>query len=359
MDIKLFSLCKQEPGEITAEQKNILDCVKNFFPDSKGFAHFTSQKRMLVAVSQSLRAADIVLIAVQHSMYNATKRLLSAALDLKLEPNAEIKDKLSLLLNNGKIKQAAFDANSVFPSGAEVFPTSVGLTAGFAITSGGQHIIYMPIEGEIVPEIVFGSLYDYFAAISDPYVASSAIQQRHSLIAERTIKKLSEKYVRVAVTKENCGSLIQTFAPDKRAFKNCFVIDDKLENRADQNIKSYYIDAARKIREDHHAQFGAAISNTFSESNEVFAYITIADESGTNVIKIFAEDGETPTELIKVCIDKLMLMLYDYNKLAFSSAGSVTEEASDKKLRKLLASIAGAAIGASAIIGTVIALILN
>ena len=68
MDIKLFSLCNQEAPEAEEGKKAILDCVKCFFPECGGFSHFTSQKRMLVAISQSLLAADIVLVAVQSTM---------------------------------------------------------------------------------------------------------------------------------------------------------------------------------------------------------------------------------------------------------------------------------------------------
>ena len=67
MDIKLFSLCNQDSQEAEKGKEYILGCVKDYFPECGDFNEFTSQKRMLVAISQSLLAADIVLVAVQRS----------------------------------------------------------------------------------------------------------------------------------------------------------------------------------------------------------------------------------------------------------------------------------------------------
>ena len=88
MDVKLFSLCKQDLPEAQTGKAMILECVKSFFPECEDFTAFASQKRMLLAVSQSLRAADVVIVAVQGNMYNATKRRLTAALDMKTAKKA-------------------------------------------------------------------------------------------------------------------------------------------------------------------------------------------------------------------------------------------------------------------------------
>ena len=108
MDIKLFSLCNQDSQEAEKGKEFILKCVKDFFPECNGFAEFTSQKRMLVAISQSLLAADIVLVAVQSAMYNATKRMLCAALDTKTAENGEVSAVLSSRPDAKKMKQNFF-----------------------------------------------------------------------------------------------------------------------------------------------------------------------------------------------------------------------------------------------------------
>ena len=198
MDVKLFSLCKQELSETQEGKKYILECVKSFFPDCEGFSAFTSQKRMLLAISQSLRAADVVIIAVQGNMYNATKRLLSAALDLKTAKSDEVANELKPLLETSKIKQNVFDNNICFPSGAEIMPTESYLNCGFALSSGGQHIIYLPIEAPRSDEVVFGSLYDYLAEICEENRNDFAFGRRHAGIMRRTADSLDSEAVKVA-----------------------------------------------------------------------------------------------------------------------------------------------------------------
>ena len=115
MDVKLFSLCDTESPTVESGIKCIFDCVKNFFSGCVSFSEFTSQKRMLLAISQSLLAADIVIVAVQGNMYNSTKRLLCSALDIKLEKNARLSAKLGVYLQSGKMKKGAFEGNISFP----------------------------------------------------------------------------------------------------------------------------------------------------------------------------------------------------------------------------------------------------
>ena len=158
MDIKLFSLCNQASAEAEDGQNHILQCVKDFFPECNGFSEFTSQKRMLVAISQSLLAADIVLVAVKSTMYNTTKKLLCAALDMKPVTNGEVASALKNRLDSKKIKENVYNANISYPESATILPTDDYINCGFALTSGGQHIIYMPVEDVKAQEIVLSSL---------------------------------------------------------------------------------------------------------------------------------------------------------------------------------------------------------
>jgi len=358
MDIKLFSLCKQEVPESENGKQCILDCVQSFFPEAEDFAHFTSQKRMLLAVSQSLRAADIVVIAVQSNMYNATKRLLCAALGMKMQVNSEVAEKLSGKLSDGKIKQTTYDANIMLPEGAELLSTDSGLNNGFALTAGGQHLIYLPIDSPMADETVYGSLYDYFQEFGDEYVNAAALERRHSAIIERTLEKFSENSIKVAVYSETMPEFISSRINDKK-LRACIVFDNEVPKKEYNDFEESNASKARHIRDKHHAQYGVVFSKPFrdSETEETFIIVTVADENGTNTITIFAEEDESAKSLYTTAVDKIMLMLYDYNEyMNLADEDSLpTEE--DKLLRKAIAKITGIAIGASAVIGLVIALV--
>lgn len=359
MDIKLFSLCKQEVAASEKGKRCILSCVSEYFAECEGFTAFSSQKRMLLAISQSLRAADVVIVAVQNNMYNATKRLLCSALGLKLEQNEDVADKLNKKLLSGKINQATFDANIMFPTEACIMATDDGLNSGFAIASGGQHIIYLPIEAPKCEETVYGSLYDYLAGIDEVGAAESAMKKRHAEITERTIEKLNESSTKVALHSEIAYDFIAPVT-EKHRLNAGLVFDDEFPEHEAQQLDDFYIYTARDLRDRHHAQYGVVFSKIYmdEENGNKFVIVSIADESGTNVCRFCAENSETDEELFAAAVDKTMLMLYDYSEHTDSEGEEPISE-SDKRLRRSVAIFTAASVGLTAIIGFVTAFIMK
>ena len=354
MDVKLFSLCKQDSPETQKGMKHIVRCVKAFFPECNDVNNFTSQKRMLLAVSQSLRAADVVVIAVQSNMYNATKKLLAGALDLKIAKNRVVANALNDSLEKGKIKQSVFESNIRFPHGATIMPTDNYINCGFILSAGGQHIVYLPLEAPKADEVVYGSMFDFFREISEEN-AEEAFRKRHRFIVRRTLGKLSEDSYAVTFAGGNATDIISNLA-DGLSVKDCFSFSDTPVS--EYSSPDDIIDTARKVRDEQKAQLGIVITPIKADENsERFISVAIADENGTTTFNFFAEDGETDTDLTLNCIDKVMLLLYSHENLTDNSDPADIETKSDKTIRTALFKAASIAVGASAIVSILIALI--
>lgn len=357
MDIKLFSLCKQEVPETEKGKRCIYACVKSLFPESDGFYAYSSQKRMLLAISQSLRAADIVVVAVQNSLYHATKKLLCSALDVELEDNDAIAEKLIGKLGSGEINQATFDANIMFPVDGEIMPTDSGLNSGFAITSGGQHIVYLPIDAPWTEETVYGSLYDYLAPLSE-IDTDEAMKIRHVGIVERTLEKFSEQSIKAAVYNDDRSNYFINDI-DGHMLKNTLVLDNQFPERENQELDDYCVYTARDLRDRHNANYGIVFSKPcVDEAGERFIAVAVADENGTNVIRVFAEPDESDRDLFAVAVDKIMLMLYNYNEMT-NIGSDESLSAADKRLKKAAACLTAVTVGASAVIGVVCSLLIK
>lgn len=357
MDIKLFSLCKQEVPESEKGKKCILDCVKGFFPEVEGFTAFTSQKRMLLAAVQSLQAADIVIIAVQRNMYHTTKRQLCDSLNIELEENETVIDMLSDKVASGKIKQTTFDTNIMIPERAEILPTDSGINNGFTLTEGGQHIIYLPIEAPRAEEVVYGSLYDYLDSIGESSTSEEAMEIRHSAIIERILEKFGENSRKVAV----CSDFMQDFITSHIEEQKSVIFDNDIPEKESSDLKEYYINKARYIRDEHNAQYGIAFSKPVvcEGTEEKCILVAIADDIGANTVKVFAEEGEDDKKLFTSAVDKTLLMLYDYQEFVNSAENDSMPSEEDKLLRKAILKITACGIGASAVIGLITALMIK
>ena len=350
MDIKLFSLCKQEIPQIELGKKHILECVRSFFPSAEGFSAFTSQKRMLLAASQSLRAADIVIIAVQNNMYNATKRLLANALDFRMHKDGDVVSALTPLLETGRIKQTAFDANVVFPQGAEILPTEDMLNCGFVLSAGAQHIIYLPVESPRADEIVYGSLYDFLATLCDTENGKKGINARHKKIIKRTIGKLDEDSVKVAFNASTASQIVEQLVSGFVS-KHCFTFNAK--TNFEEITNETIVALARQTKDEQYSSYGVVFSDIEYDfqSGERILRVAIADDTGTNTYTYTGVDGESDNEFILNCIDKTMLLLYNHEKLSAKSNNAEVTTKDDSALRKSLFYIAAGVLGISTVIG--------
>ena len=356
MDIKLFSLGKQELPESESGKKAVSECVKCFFPDCGGFTAFTSQKRMLLAVSQSLRAADIVIIAVQNNMYNATKRMLSSALGLKTSVNEDVAVALKPLLHSGKIKENVYDSNVRFPVGAEIMMTESALTSGFAISSGAQHIIYLPDSSPRADEVVLGSLYDYLSEICEGMPARAA-ETRHRNIFKKFSEKFIEEKTRVACAGSPAVSLISRYLP--KDDKGYIIADAKFDYAADDN--ETLISKARELLSLKNTQFSVIFGDKAidAETQNEFLPVAIADEAGTSTVKLFKETDESDEEFTSACFDKILLMLCNTNQFTCADSDEDCDTKADKLLRSSLIRLTCAVIGGASAISLIIALIMG
>lgn len=359
MDIKLFSLCNQDSQEAEFGKKRILECVKQYFPDCTGFSEFTSQKRMLVAISRSLLAADIVLVAVQSTMYNTTKRLLASALDMQCVTCPEVADALHINLENKKIKPNVYKANIIYPESAQLLPTKDYLNCGFSLTSGGQHIIYMPVEEEKAQHIVLSSLYDYFAELSEPKVAVNALKRRHTALIAAAVKKLNDGSFKVAVVGNDAADYLTSYLGKRDG--SAFTVDINYELPSDnEDIKALAISAAGNVRESNHADFGAYISDPFDDNGTLCEYIAIANEEGTQTFKLSAEGDENGKQLSKVCVEKLLMLLCSYESIGnVDNEETLAEKQANGKLKDILAIAVSAAVLAASLGGFIAALIMR
>ena len=355
MDIKLFSLSKQELPDSEAGKRTILECVKCFFPDCGGFTSFTSQKRMLLAVSQSLRAADVVIIAVQNNMYNATKRMLSSALGIKPEVNEDVAVALKPLLHSGRIKENVYDVNVRFPAGAEVMLTESALTSGFALSSGSQHIIYLPADAPRADEAVLGSLYDYLGEICDG-INSRAAETRRRTIYNRFEEKFNEEKIRIAFAGEPAVGYITKYLP--KDDKGYVIADGKYDCSAEDN--EALIGKARELLSLKNTQYSVIFGEKAidAETQNEFLPVAVADETGTSIVKLFREEVEGDGEFFSACFDKLLLMLCSLKQFTPSDDEDCDTKA-DKLLRRSLIKLTCAVIGGASAISLIIALIMG
>ncbi len=361
MNIKLFSLIKGDASVFANSKKLISDCANVFDSDNVKFSNFASPKRMFVAISQALRSADCIIIAVQNQSYNSIKKMLCSAFDVETQQIEEIYVNLLPMFEKGQITKNALINNSLFPAGSQIFPTDNLVSCGFEISSGAQSIVVMPLDSVKTSEIVFGSLYKYLGEKAGVEETPDLQKLKLLRLTERLFTTLSKTKSTVAFSPVNGIDIIEECTSLVDKDKTVFRFAQNAESRApSQPVKDYLASCAQKTRIETKSDYAVAVSSAFSgnEDDSIFIYCAVADKNETIVTKIFADDNENAKDLVVTGVE-----------YALKNAGNViitkNEELHSKsakagiRLRQNIVTITAFAIGGSAAVCALLALLLG
>ncbi len=362
MNIKLFSLAKGEPALFANDKKLISDCANIFTSEQVKFSNFVSPKRMFLAVSQALRSADCIIIGVQSQLYNSIKKTLCSALEIETEQKEYIYSELVTLFEKGRISDAALINNSTFPVKANIFATNDMLCCGYAISSGSQSIVVLPLDSIRTSDVVFGSLYKYLSQEAQIEQAAELAKIRRFRATERLVSLLNKSKTSLAVANLNGVDLIRESVDFVSENNTAFRFGNDIETRSPmQPVKDYMALSAQNTRVETKSDYAIGVSSVFAESNNednMFIYIAVADKNETVVTKIFATDEENSDELICVGVQNAIQLAGNHIVEKMNALNSKSAKAS-KKLRQNLITAIAFAIGGSTALCAILALLLG
>ena len=361
MNITFFSVAKGNDPLLSDCKKTISECVNAFSGQTVKIKNFSSPKRMLVAASQALRSTDVVVIAVQTSMYNTVKKMVCSSLDLKMEQNVEIYDRLYPLYDKGFLSESALIGNSSFPSNANVFPTLDLKCCGFSVVAGAQSIVVLPLDYVKTAETVFGGLYAFLADFAGITNKNDVTRFKRAAMMMRVVSLLRQTDSKLVFLPLGGKELIEeNIAIADGENKYVSFSAKPAARKVNQPAKEYIVSSVQNARIENQVDFACTVSSAFvrNKDNTVFVMYSVCDENDTVITKIFANDGETPKDVSAAAVENMLVL-----------AGSkimkrITEERqrnnkSDKVFRKTLALISAASVAVAAAAGTLLALLLD
>lgn len=360
MNIKLFSLAKGEPSVFADSKKLISDCANVFTADSEKFSNFSSPKRLFIAVSQALRCADCVIIAVQSQSYNSIKKMLCSALQIKTEQKEEVYLHLLPLSEKGKISSTALENNSVFPVKSQIFATDDFQCCGYAVTSGGQSIVVVPLDKIKTANVVFGGLYGYLSEQAGFEETSDLTKIQRLRLTERLDTLLKKSNSTLAVANLNGVNFIEESINYVTENNVSFNFGNNLETRTpNQAVKDYLVSCVQKTRVDTKSDYALGVSSAFEDNGgSVFIYCAVADKNETVVTKLYANENETARDLVHVGVHKALELAGNCVAQKADANNSKSAKLS-QKLRQNLIAVISVAVGGSAVIGTIMAFLLG
>ena len=131
--------------------------------------------------------------------------------------------------------------------------------------------------------------------------------------------------------------------------------------QSSQSVKEYITAAAQAEREKSGCDYAGVVSSAFASNTDdsVFIFYAVADKENTHVIKLYANEDENPKALTAYAVERMFETAGDTVITKFNEKESAKPTQADRNLRQKISAITAFAIGGSAAICAVLALILG
>ena len=278
--------------------------------------------------------SDVIVAAADEGSFLEQKWNMLKALGLKSEICPAV---ASVIRAELSAPDTSMKAHALMPKDAAVFLTSDGLYSGFAVQSGKQTLLYLPLSGSRMDEIVENGVEPYFAdriAAAAPK-AETRVEETpeppdEKPQAERptidipdnnerfdeTARLLSERDLTVAFASTETNVFIQNGVRSNPLFGESFIPAAVQDDPASRDSRTERIAClADAARQEIGTTLGAAISNIYSlgmDSKELFLYVALSDGTDANVRKITGQPGLSTGDLVSLATNELYTMLQDY-----------------------------------------------
>ena len=315
-------LLKKEGESIPVKQKiKVIGNLNNFADNDISFEEHTTLKGLFGSLTKALKESEFIVIAVSSDIYNKTKIKLMAALSLKTAEDGELVNKLSSL----GLDEDAVRNNALMPENADIFYSADGVCSGFAVKKGKQQIAVIPLDDNYTDTVIKRGLVPYLTGGSAPKPAPAPKEEakeetgeskpeynftdNEKAVAVRTLNILRENDIKIAVNGNANSNVLRSIGENLEDFNDYFTFTPHIEDRGDYNVTDYTAQMARSAKGLSNADFGACISDIFSNDECDYICISVATDKSALVRKLYKEENETDDRFIAGAAEELFALI--------------------------------------------------
>lgn len=286
--------------------------AKLYFPSAKVLEH-NSKTQFNRDLSYSLSSCDITVIGVETRLFNSTKMSLFNATGIDTYRNPSIAQKLLPGFKNGKLSEKSYHAHTEFAKNSTVFETENGSFSGFVISEYDQHILFLPLEPKLIRPMLDNYVREFFKSFADAETKEKADRILRSDMLKKIESKLSKNGQTISFGERNSPAILKALGDINNDNETILTSNFKRPLEKNESINKYIADIALECMVDKNSHFGTAISRIYlnKETNLPFVLVAAANHNGAKVIRICADETDTPAALISSAQDALLRLVLE------------------------------------------------
>ena len=319
--VELLAIIKDRSTADTSAIQSIYRAFASISSDTENFRVFEEQKSFFAEMGKAFSRASVIAAAADEASFLEQKWNILKALGLKSEICPAVMTAIKSSVNT---TDSSMKAHALMPKDAAVFLTRDGLYSGFAVQSGKQTLLFLPLSGQRTREILQSGVLPYFEEKNAPDEPQKPAEPEKPQIElpdntarfAQTARMLSDANLTVAFASTQTNVFLQNGLRANPRFGDSFVPAAAEDDPGSRESGTERIAClADNARQEIGTPLGAAISNIYSlgmEKQELFMFISLADSQCAHVRKITGTPDMNTNELVTLATDELYEMLQLY-----------------------------------------------
>ena len=396
---------------MSTAQKAIENDFTAVFEGEFKFTNYGSEKEFVQALATAIEQEDILVLTCQPELYVAFKSFVASAFSFKARP---VKAVQRLIQESApSVSSQTVLNHSLIPVDADAILSQDGLYSGYAMNTGDQILIVLPLDASRIDFLLEDGLFPYLRDTldvseftNDPLKgiagegvavgAAAAARTEGAEVApvkttpydaeamQNVIDELRAKGLTVAVATTKTVDFLKSISESVNMDRVIFLSPYSFAKN-DMKSDEYAVKLAKGAFDTSEASLGASLTKVYAKTNDdgsksYYMYASISDGKTANQAKITAKPGDTPPQLIYKSIDVLFRMMGLWSKTGYAEPqyteeavvdedfdaehpeadadGKPVKDAGDKR-KTAQKTVATALIGASAIGSAAVSLLAN
>lgn len=324
MKVELFAILKGEMSSQTVAQQRIIEGVFAGMDGAQvlSFRTFNETKNFFGEMGKAFNRASVIVAAADEKAFLEQKWNLLKALGLKSEICPAVQN---VMRESATVPDASMKAHALMPKEAALFLSADGLYSGFAVRSGKQTLLFLPLSENRTQDIVTDGVRRYFEARAKQDAAAQVPEQAqppvsapvelpdNNLRFAQTALLLADNEMAVAFARTETNVYIQNGMRNNPHCGDSFV---PAEATADsrESVTERMACLAEAARQEIGTALGAAISNIYSLGGNkgMFINVALADRKTAHVRKITGDPEMSAADLVVLATDELFSMVQSY-----------------------------------------------
>ena len=323
MKVELFAILKEEMSSQTVALQRMIEGV---FASMDGaevhpFRTFTETKNFFGEMGKAFNRASVIVAAADEKAFLEQKWNLLKALGLKSEICPAVQD---VMRESATVPDASMKAHALMPKEAALFLSADGLYSGFAVRSGKQTLLLLPLSESRTQGILTDGVRRYFEARAKEAAAQAPEKTQppvkppvelpdNNLRFAETALLLADNEMAVAFARTETNVYIQNGMRNNPHCGDSFVPAEAVADSR-ESVTERMACLAEAARQEIGTALGAAISNIYSlgSNKGMFINVALADRKTAHVRKITGDAEMSAADLVVLATDELFSMVQSY-----------------------------------------------